>query len=224
MATADHTYIFIVTYGRSGSTVLQNLLQAIPGYFVRGENMNILYQLYNSYKAAHDARYDHGKKPHGPDDPWYGANEIEPENVRRRLIDTFVEEILRPPKDVRVVGFKEIRFHEAGPEHFENFLNFIHGSFPGCKFIFNSRPWEEVSRSGWWAKMDPVRVKEVITGADALYTDYLVAHPERGILLHQHITREDAAAFKPLFEFLGEHYDHETVAAITGKKLAHTGI
>ena len=224
MATADHNYIFIVTYGRSGSTVLQNLLQAIPGYFVRGENMNILYQFYKSYSAAYDARHQHGRKPHAPDNPWYGANEIDPESVRHRLIDTFVDEILHPPKDARVVGFKEIRFHEAGPEHFEDFLNFIHDSFPGCKFIFNSRPWEEVSRSGWWATMDPLRVKEVITGADALYADYLTAHPDRGLQLHQQITRADAAAFKPLFEFLGEPFDLDAVAGITNKKLHHTGV
>lgn len=220
----DRKYIFIVTYGRSGSTVLQSILQAIPGYFIRGENMNMLLPLYQASVAAHTTRYTHGKNPHKPDYPWYGADEVVPERFTKRLLETFEEEILQPPEDARVVGFKEIRFHEAGPEHFEPFLNFIHDNFPGCKFIFNTRPWEEVARSGWWATMRPERVKQIITGAEALYADYLSKYPERGIHMQHEITREDPAAFKPLFEFIGEDYDAEAVAAVAARRLGHTGV
>src|SRR5688572_1085508 len=31
-------HLFIVTYGRSGSTLLQGVLNSIPGYLIRGEN------------------------------------------------------------------------------------------------------------------------------------------------------------------------------------------
>ena len=31
-------FVFVVTYGRSGSTLLQTVLQSIDGYFIRGEN------------------------------------------------------------------------------------------------------------------------------------------------------------------------------------------
>ncbi|MBV1900860.1 MAG: sulfotransferase, partial [Kordiimonadaceae bacterium] len=137
MSADNRSFIFIVTYGRSGSTVLQGLLQAIPGYFIRGENMNTLFPLYKACTAAHTARYTHGKNPHGQDDPWFGADVIKPEVFTKRIVDTFIEEILQPPADARVVGFKEIRFHEGGSEHFEPFLNFIFEHFPGCKFIFN---------------------------------------------------------------------------------------
>lgn len=217
-------FIFIVTYGRSGSTVLQSVLQSIPGYFVRGENMNVLFPLYKASLAAHTTRYQHGKKNHAPDDPWYGADEVVPEDFTARLRAAFVEEILRPPADTRVAGFKEIRFHEAGEEHFEPFLNFIHETFEGCKFVFNTRPWQEVSRSGWWASMDPARVEEIITTADGYYESYLSKYPERGIRMRHEITREDPEAFMPLFDFLGETYDAETVASVAGRRLGHTGV
>jgi hypothetical protein len=34
----DLGYVFVMTYGRSGSTLLMGLLNTIPGYLVRGEN------------------------------------------------------------------------------------------------------------------------------------------------------------------------------------------
>lgn len=218
------SFIFIVTYGRSGSTVLQSILQAIPGYFVRGENMNALFPLYQASKAAHTARYVHGKNSHAADDPWYGANEIDPESYTQRLLASFVSEILQPPADARVVGFKEIRFHEAGTEDFEPFLNFIYDNFSGCKFVFNTRPWEEVSRSGWWANMKPERVKDIITNADDLYASYLNKYPERAIHMRHEVTRADPKAFMPLFDFLGEVYDEDMVASIAGKRLGHSGV
>ncbi len=217
-------FIFIVTYGRSGSTVLQSLLQAIPGYFVRGENMNGLFPLYLASKAAHTMRYVHGKNAHAADYPWYGADKVQPERYTQRLIDGFVEEILQPPADARVVGFKEIRFHEAGTDDFEPFLNFIHDNFDGCKFVFNTRPWEEVSRSGWWKSMKPERVRDIIEGADTLYEDYLKKYPERAIHMRHEVTRENAAEFLPLFKFLGEEYDEAKVRSVTDRRLGHSGV
>ena len=48
----DLGYIFIVTYGRSGSTLLQGILNSIPGYLVRGENRQALRHLYAFHTAA----------------------------------------------------------------------------------------------------------------------------------------------------------------------------
>ena len=36
------TSLFVVTYGRAGSTLLQNMLNALPGVTLRGENNNLL--------------------------------------------------------------------------------------------------------------------------------------------------------------------------------------
>ncbi|MEX0300165.1 MAG: hypothetical protein AB3N28_13920 [Kordiimonas sp.] len=186
--------------------------------------MNGLFPLYLASKAAHTMRYVHGKNPHASDDPWYGADEVKPERYTRRLIDNFVDEILQPPEEARVVGFKEIRFHEAGAEDFEPFLDFIYENFEACKFIFNTRPWEEVAQSGWWASMKSARVQEIIEGADALYESYLKKYPERAIRMRHEVTRENVSAFQPLFEFLGEEYDEAKVQLVTDRRLGHSGI
>ena len=45
-------YLFVITYGRSGSTVLLNLLNAIEGYTIRGENCGIVSHLARTVSAA----------------------------------------------------------------------------------------------------------------------------------------------------------------------------
>ena len=42
--------VFVVTYGRSGSTVLQNMLNALPGHILRGENANLLAPLVRAWQ------------------------------------------------------------------------------------------------------------------------------------------------------------------------------
>ena len=46
-AAEDLQYLFVVTYGRSGSTLLMGVFQhTLPGYLVRGENRDALHHLF----------------------------------------------------------------------------------------------------------------------------------------------------------------------------------
>ena len=47
----DLGYVFVMTYGRSGSTLVQGLLNAIPGYLIRGENAAALNHLHGFHKT-----------------------------------------------------------------------------------------------------------------------------------------------------------------------------
>ncbi|UTW60052.1 sulfotransferase [Kordiimonas sp. SCSIO 12603] len=217
-------FVCIVTYGRSGSTVLQTVLQSIPGYHICGENMNVLYSLFGASSAAYSSRYEHGNKEHSPEDPWYGADKIVPERFSKKLTELFVEEIIQPPRDARVIGFKEIRFHEAGPDKFEDYLNFIHENLAPCKFIFNVRNWEDVSKSGWWASMNPDVVKGIVENCDHMYAEYGKKYPDRCIQMSYDETRNNPQAFKALFDFLGEPFEEDRIAEITGRRLSHTGV
>ena len=44
-------FLFVVTYGRSGSTLVQGLLNAMPGVLVRGENNLFVLPLFRSWDA-----------------------------------------------------------------------------------------------------------------------------------------------------------------------------
>ena len=106
--------MFIVTYGRSGSTLLQGVLNALPGYLIRGENGGVLHDLFRYHQVITDriewmdAR---GESSLDPTHPFYGLHayptQAALEGQRRLAVDT----VLRPEPDTRVTGFKEVRWN-----------------------------------------------------------------------------------------------------------------
>lgn len=217
-------YVFIVTYGRSGSTLLQNLLNGIDGYCIRGENNNALFHLAQSWQALVDAEPIQGVWKTGETTdmahPWYGVEHISADGYGAALSDVFTRHILNLPEGTRVGGFKEIRFHSE-PEHFESYLNFIHRFFPNARFVFNSRNHAAVARSGWWAELDPKKVSNTLESAEALYWAYIAKYPDRSIHLHYDSYVEDPRSLEQLFTFLGEPYDEALVQSVMNEKLEH---
>lgn len=217
-------YVFIVTYGRSGSTLLQNLLNAIDGYCIRGENENILMHLARGWHAVQTSRPMQGMRragrPSGPEHPWFGAEAVDPDRLGRSLAALFLREVLRLPPGTRVGGFKEIRFL-AYPEFFAAYLDFLHRFFPGTRIVFNTRDHAAVARSGWWARMDPAAVADRLAQADRLFAAYQAAHPDRCITLHYDDYVRDHSALAPLFAFLGEPFDAARVAKVMARRLDH---
>lgn len=214
-------YVFIVTYGRSGSTLVQTLLQSINGYFIRGENANSLLPLFQSVSRIAAARVAHGYREIEQQGPWYGINRVDPERYAKKLIDVFVNEILQPPEDARVIGFKEIRVHEANGGEFERYLDFMASHFAPVKFIFNQRGWEDVANSGWWKNCDSDMVKDMVEEADGLYEDYAAKHPERCFVAKYEDYLDNPDYWRAMFEFLGEVYDPATVKKLCDRQLKH---
>jgi hypothetical protein len=220
-------YVFIVTYGRSGSTLLQLVLNSIPGYCIRGENANALFRLAQAWAAIETAEPMRGARiageATGPDHPWFGAERADPDRLGRGLAEVFVRETLSLPGGTRVGGFKEIRFHLAGGE-VESYLDFITRFFPNPRFVFNTRSHQATARSGWWARMDPAAVKAELTSAERVFARMQKRLGNRAIALHYDDYAQDPEALRPLFDFLGEPFDAAQVAALTARRLSHTGV
>lgn len=212
--------MFIVTYGRSGSTLVQTLLQSIDGYFIRGENANALWPLYRSAARIADAKLQHGYREIEEKGPWFGINKVEPERYARRLVDLFIEEIIQPPQEARVIGFKEIRFHETGAD-FEPFLNFIASHMAPARFIFNKRNWRDVAQSGWWKNCDEAMVRQLVTDADALFDAYSASNPANCLTVSydDYVGKPDY--WRQMFDFLGEPFDRQKVAELSARQLKH---
>ena len=53
-------HVFVMTYGRSGSTLLMGILNSIPGWLLRGENRHAMRHLYDFHRSglAERARVD----------------------------------------------------------------------------------------------------------------------------------------------------------------------
>ena len=217
-------YVFIVTYGRSGSTVLQALLNTLPGYQVRGENQNALYPLFQSWKAV-AASPDMQRLRRAGDvsdatHPWYGAENTDPDAYRATLCRAFSATILHPGPGIRVSGFKEIRTIPVQPD-FAEYLGFIREGFPNAKFVFNTRDPDKVVRSSWWRAQDPAKLKPMIARTEAAFRRFTTANPDCAICLHHDDYVADHTRFAPLWRMLGARPAPDALARVMATRLTH---
>ena len=71
-------FVFIVTYGRSGSTLLQKIIGSAPGFYIAGENKDALFGLYESCRSVAYARRHFGSSLTTSGNPWFGAERLDP--------------------------------------------------------------------------------------------------------------------------------------------------
>lgn len=213
----DLRYVFIVTYGRSGSTLLQGILNSIPGYLIRGENGQVLRQLYEFDNRAREERQRRRRWLRGKDEhdhlpvthPFHGIDRYPHGSVYRDLRRLFVDNVLGPAEDTRVVGFKEVRW--IAPDTPE-FVAWLRRLFPGLRLVVNTRNLDDVSRSGWWGEADDSR--ERLEQIDAMLRDLAVELGDDAFHVHYDDYVADPSTLADLFSWLGEDFDLERVRAV----------
>lgn len=144
-------FVTVVTYGRTGSTVLQSALNALPGVLVRGENYGALRGLHDYVQALAETADRHSAS--GPAHPWFGSRGLDPTAALAGARDQVVTTLLRPQRDTIWTGFKEVRYepgHFADYDEMLDFLLFLNILLPGIAYVVNVRSAEQVSVSGWW--------------------------------------------------------------------------
>ena len=217
----DRQYVFIVTYGRSGSTLLQRLINRMPNAHVSGENYNALHPLYLSYLQIVRAKEQRGRaKARTSRNPWFGSEGVRPRAYARAVGDAFVREVIRPPETARLVGFKEIRYFEAGVD-FEGFMDFMSVAFPGAKLVFNLRTGDAIAKSAWWAKQEPSAVLARLRGYDDKMRAYAGQHPDNCLVLDYDEYVASPESLVTLFSFLGVPHDKQMVAEVLADRLNH---
>jgi len=203
---ADLRYVFIVTYGRSGSTLLQGILNSVPGYLIRGENDGAL-ELLQEPMIRLDKRAESfgGTKPTSS---WYGLNGYShaeaAEGIRRYLLDV----LIKPGTDTRVTGFKEIRWWKRD---LLRTLELTREIFPGARFVVNTRDAESVIKSKWWAKKDPEAALAQVADYEARMDKACAALGDATYRLHYDEWIADPGVLEGLFDWLGEPFDRAKV-------------
>lgn len=217
-------YVFIVSYGRSGSTLLQSVLNSQPGYQIRGENHNALFQIFQASRMIAQGQdlsnVLRNRISTTPNHPWYGIEQVNPAEFAQGLVQAFITHVLRPDPGTRISGFKEIRFDQAG-DLFAPYLDFIRAHFPRARFVLNSRDVARTARSGWWAGMDTAEVTALLRDCDQRFDAYQAAHPKDCFRVHYDDYTADPTRFRDLFAFLGEPYDPDAVAQVLNRRLTH---
>jgi SAM-dependent methyltransferase len=214
IADPKYNFLFVVTYGRSGSTLLQGVLNSFDGYCIRGENANLLVTIFRMWRECRLIREQFGETQTGSVDSWFGADFVEPDAFAERMISAFKDCVLRPPERAKVIGYKEIRytyeFFKRG--EFAEYFEFIDELFPRSAFIFNSRKLSSVVQSGWW-KYDPEAMDELQTTERIMVSTYN-RFKHKSIWLRYEEYANDPEGFRGLTEFLGEPFDRERISAI----------
>lgn len=213
--------IFIVTYGRSGSTVLQSILQTIPGAHITGENFGALFPLFQATQRIRRAKTVWGKKEQPANHPWFGADRLKPNRFANRVAELFIDEVIQPPKDARWIGFKEIRYPPSADAQMEPMLDFMRARFPNAHIVFNSRDAEKVAGSKWWGKRPPEEVKDMVRGLDARFAAYCEKWPEACFHAVHETTCAEPESLRPLFDQLGEPFDTAAVRMVLDTPLGH---
>lgn len=214
-------HVFIITYGRSGSTLLQNILNSCAGVCIRGENNNALVPLFRSYVLVKKVKAEHAADGRLKFQPWFGSSQLDDQDYARSLGEGFVKSILRPPPDTTTVGFKEIRYNALSDNEFSKYLDFILLAFKSTKLVFNTRNADDASRSSWWSNMDQSTVKEMIKKQDERFTNYSEANHGRCHTVCYDNYIHEPERLEPLFKFIEEPFDIKKVKRVLSHKLTH---
>lgn len=213
--TLKFRHILIITYGRSGSTLLQGVLNGIEGVVLRGENDNAFFDLYKTYKKLLDLKEKKRGKALEPSSPRYGISLFEEQELLARLQDMARVILLADQYDNAenlTYGFKEIRYNEVGDE-FEAYLDFLSQLFPHVAFIFNTRDHQAVASSGWWKDDERSAVIAELSALETRFKNYASEKDSCFSIKYEDVTA-GGAELRNLFDFLGAQYQPEVIERI----------
>jgi hypothetical protein len=150
-------FLIPLSYPRSGSTVIQRVLNTSDDVFISGEKLGLINSIYSFIKNMEYMKYDLPEifnylEVDDDRNPAFHANHINIEGLKFDLIQTITTKIISPPKNKKIIGWKEnfISPYELGDEGALDLIKFTATVFPNCKFLINIRNPEITAESTVW--------------------------------------------------------------------------
>ncbi len=203
-----YRYVFVVTYGRSGSTLVQGLINSLPRTLLRGENDLYVQHLVRGFTAARRWRQEHAE--HGAYDDtsaFYGVKAIRVYVFAQGINDVVTQSLVGKydPSDYDVVGFKEVLWHRLEPDETEDFFVGMDEAFPGARYVLNTREVDNVIGSGFWKRADEQEVRGLVGRVTEIQEHLRQTRPDRVFdVRYEVLTGEDRAAQDNLLRGLAE--------------------
>ncbi len=221
----NYQSILIVTYGRSGSTLLQGVINSIEGCLIRGENNNFCFPLFKAYQAILKAKekaanvaadYPATVVNH----PWYGAPLLD-ENLFLMRCQQLVKDLLLADQShsstLKCYGFKERYTYPEILDEFEDYLKFLSNIFPNVGFIFNTRNLNIVLESGWWRERDPEQSKQILLRTESRFNQYSIKYKNTFYIRYEDVVNK-TQNLKSMFNFLGAIYCDSDIDCVLSQK------
>ena len=208
-------YAFIVTYGRSGSTLLQGVLSATPGVVMRGENNDALYQLFR-FRELVDARRRVQLRVatrRQERSAWFGIEGYDERIALRQMRQLMLQTLIRPEPDSQIVGFKEVRYDK---EDLVDYVRFMRAVFPGARIIINTRDHAAVSQSKWWGEQEDAL--ENLAAFEGRLMDVLEDLGDAAYHVRYDDYVTDPGRLRGLFDWLGVDFDEDRVKDVLAVK------
>jgi hypothetical protein len=204
-------HVLILTYGRSGSTLLQGLLNRSQTVHVAGENGDFVYHLFKAHQVIEATKTQVGRDPsRTPRHPFFGIDAIDQERLRIDLARAVERQIVAScpaGKRPHTVGYKEIRYPYK--EDLEEYLHFLDILLSDCAFLFLFRNLERVLQSGMFANLsEPQRdnLRGIFLRFEDTATTFSIDHPRATVLEYEDFTRNPFKILGQLSE-VGLSYD-----------------
>lgn len=210
--------VLIITYGRSGSTLLQGIMNSHEQLLVRGENYNFCYYLFQGYLALKKAKNEINQVL--PKDPFFGNSELDEDYYISNAAE-IVKKILlgndSKNEKIKAYGFKEIRY-TCVLGSLPAYLDFLKMIFPNPIFIFNTRNKDAVMKSRlnlrWIKQKDYEKTIDTLVRVESIFSEYVDNNPANSF----HITYEDviakSARLQELHSILGLPYSESQIDSV----------
>jgi len=212
-------FIFICSYGRTGSTLLKNIISTIPDSHISGENGNSLYFLFQSFyqieKFKIAFKKDNVESIFDEDQAFAYLNKVDTKKYQQELWQVFLNNVIIPKENSRVIGFKEIRaLHDE--KNLSAFINFMLTIAKDAKILFATRNDEQVMNSAWWAK--DINAKEKLVHYRNLIEYHHNQNKDKTYICHYNTYLNNFEETKKIFDFLEEDMDYEKIQTVINKK------
>lgn len=205
-------HLIIVSYGRTGSTLLQGLLNSVDGVLVRGESKNYFLCLWKAHLHLSVAIDSHGPDSFFANRPFFGMAAVDEKQWMsdlQRLVRNFLLGRDESSAHVKCLGFKEVKFYEAG-EDLASYLAFLEQLLPNCCFILNTRRHEDVLKSSFWKKEKHEKAKAKLELTERAFASFAAQRSNCFEMDYQDLN-PTSKKLRDLFDFLGAPWKQEAV-------------
>ena len=224
----NYQSLLIVTYGRSGSTLLQGVINTIDNCLIRGENNNFCFHLFKAYQAILKGKEKaSGVKADYPatvvNHPWYGISLLDDKlfiHQCKQLVKDLILADKSSDPEIFCYGFKERYTYPEILAEFTDYLNFLSQIFPRVGFIFNTRNLDDVLQSGWWRDRDYDKSKEILWKTENRFTQYLNQYSNTFAISYEDVINK-TSNLKDMFEFIGAIYQPDKIDAVLSQRYSY---
>lgn len=221
-------HILIVTYGRTGSTLLQGLLNTVDGVLVRGENFNFCHGLYSAYKSIVNTVELQGNSGQKTTSPFYGSFTFDPQIFLSDCYSLISKQLGVDLEDgVSCWGFKEIRYTATEIKNREGydlkgFLDFLNKVLPETGVIFLGRNHDDVVNSAFWKQRKPQEAISDILKFESEAKEWMLKNKNSIWIDYSNIINLDSK-IKSLYLFLGAEYNAKKAESVLGIEHSYAG-